>query len=87
MFITQRLIAQPRVDIRAALQQVPQFGVGSGLNDLGLGLRLRYELRREYAPYIGVTWLGRFAGTAALARAAGEATSNAALVGGVRFWF
>ncbi len=87
MFVTQRLIAEPRIEANAALQDVPDFGVGSGLNDLELGFRLRYELRREYAPYLGVNWVRRFAGAADLARQAGEAVSDVSLVGGIRAWF
>lgn len=87
MFVTQRLIAQPRIEVNAAVQEVPEFGVGSGLNDLDLGFRLRYEIRREYAPYVGVSWRRRFAGTADLARLTGNAVSNLAAVGGLRVWF
>ena len=87
LFVTQRLIAQPRIDLRAAVQEVRSFGVGSGLNDAALGLRLRYEFRRKLAPYVGINWTRSFAGTADLARAAGERTSTAALVGGIRVWF
>ncbi len=87
MFLTQRLIGQPRLEASAALQEVPEFGVGSGLNSVELGYRLRYELRREYAPYLGVNWIRRFAGTADLARQAGEAVSDVSLVGGLRVWF
>ncbi len=87
MFVTQRLIAQPRIEVNAAVQEVPEFGVGSGLNDLDLGLRLRYEIKREYAPYVGVSWLRRFAGTADLARLTGAAVSDLAAVGGLRVWF
>ncbi len=87
MFVTQRLIAQPRIEVNAAVQEVPEFGVGSGLNDLDLGFRLRYEIRREYAPYIGVSWQRRFAGTADLARLAGATVSDLAAVGGLRVWF
>ena len=87
MFVTQRLIAQPRIEVNAAVQDVPEFGVGSGLNDLDLGFRLRYEIRREYAPYVGISWLRRFAGTADLARLGGKAVSDLAAVGGLRVWF
>ncbi len=87
MFITQRLIVQPRVEVNAAIQEVPEFGVGSGVNDLELGLRLRYEFKREYGPYLGLNWLSRFAGTADLARQAGGTVSDVALVGGMRLWF
>ena len=87
MFITQRAIAQPRVEVNAAVQSVAEFGIGSGLNDVALGLRLRYEFRREYAPYIGVNWTQLLAGTADLARQAGASTGEVALVAGVRMWF
>jgi copper resistance protein B len=73
--------------VNAAVQEVPEFGVGSGLNDIELGFRLRYEIRREYAPYVGVSWLRRFAGTAGFARLAGDAVSDVAAVGGLRVWF
>jgi copper resistance protein B len=87
MFITQRAIAQPRVEVNGAVQEVPEFGLGAGLNDISLGLRFRYEFRREYAPYLGIDWTQRFAGTADFARQAGEAVSEFALVGGLRMWF
>ncbi len=87
MFLTQRLLLQPRIDFNVAVQEVPEYGVGSGVNNLGLGLRLRYEIRREVAPYIGVRWEQRFAGTADLARAAGEDASSLGIVAGLRFWF
>ncbi len=87
MFVTQRLIAQPRIEVNVAVQEVPEFGVGSGLNDLDLGFRLRYEIRREYAPYVGVSWLRRFAGTADLARLTGETVTDFAVLGGLRVWF
>ncbi len=87
LLFSQRLIGQPRFELNAAVQDVPEFGVGSGLNDIGLGWRLRYELRREFAPYLGISWIQRLGGTADLARAEGADTSEFALVGGVRVWF
>ncbi len=87
MFVTQRAIVQPRVEANAAVQSVAEFGVGSGLNDIALGLRLRYEFRREYAPYVGVDWTQLFAGTADLARQGGSAVSEVAFVAGLRLWF
>ncbi len=87
MFITQRLIAQPRVEVNAALQDALEVGVGSGLNYVDMGLRLRFEPRREYAPYLGVSWVRRFGGTADVARQAGEGADQLAMVGGLRIWF
>lgn len=87
MFFTQRLIGQPRVELNAAIQSVPEFGVGAGLNDLDLGYRVRYEFRRSFAPYVGITWKRRFGATATLARQAGETVGAVAMVGGIRAWF
>ena len=85
--ITQRLVLQPAVEANFALQDVPANGIGSGLSDVELGLRLRYEIVREFAPYIGVEWTRQFGDTARFARAAGEDPSSVALVMGVRAWF
>jgi len=66
---------------------VRKSGIGSGLSNLELGLRLRYELVKPFAPYIGVSHDRKFGKTARLARAAGEDTRSTRLVTGVRFWF
>ena len=87
LFITQRLIAQPSFEVNVAVQEVPEFGVGAGFNDLELGLRLRYEIRREFAPYVGINWRKTFMGTAELLRDEGQATDVVQALAGVRFWF
>ena len=85
--LSQRLILQPRVEINVAAQPDRRFGAGAGLNDTELGLRLRYEVRRELAPYVGVTWKQRYGETKRLARADGEVGSRVSFVVGVRLWF
>ncbi|MDY6812783.1 MAG: copper resistance protein B [Pseudomonadota bacterium] len=85
--LTQRLILQPRLETRYAFGASPQFGVGEHLNELVGGLRLRYEIRREFAPYLGWRWQQRYGQTADLARAAGEAVVTDAVVVGVRLWY
>lgn len=85
--IQQRLWLQPSVATAIALQDVKKWGVGSGFNYVQLGLRLRYEIIREFAPYIGVSWNRKLGETADLARAEGENASIFSLVGGVRMWF
>ena len=87
LLFTQRLILEPELDLKAAVQEVPEFGIGSGLNDLSLAGRLRYELKREFAPYVGVVWAKRYGGTADLARAAGETVSRTRFVAGLRVWY
>ena len=85
--ITQRLILQPRAEIALSAQDVPELGIGSGLDRIELGVRLRYEFTREFAPYVGIEqeWLA--GGSADYARAAGEDPSVTNYVAGVRFWF
>ncbi|HEX7118611.1 MAG TPA: copper resistance protein B [Longimicrobiales bacterium] len=87
LLLTQRLIAEPELELNAALQEVPAFGVARGVDDVGLGVRLRYEIARELAPYIGFAWTRRFGGGADLARAEGEPVSDGAFVAGVRVWY
>lgn len=85
--ITQRLILQPRAEFNFAAQDVPEIGVGSGLSTAELGLRLRYEIRREFAPYVGISYDRRFGDTARFARAEGQGAASTSLVLGIRTWF
>ena len=85
--ITQRLILQPRVELNFAAQDVPANDMGSGLSDAELGLRLRYEIRREFAPYVGISWESKVGDTARFARIAGDRVQATSLVFGVRAWF
>lgn len=85
--ITQRLILQPAAEFNLAAQHVPELGIGAGPSDIELGLRLRYEIAREFAPYVGVNWERKLGDTADYARAAGEKPSATSLVIGLRAWF
>lgn len=85
--ITQRLILQPRVEVDFAMQDVPEIGVGSGLSRAELGLRLRYEIVKEFAPYIGVEYSRAFGNTADFVRAEGDKAGRVGFVIGVRAWF
>ena len=85
--ITQHLILQPRVELNFAAQDVPANGIGSGLSDAELGLRLRYEIKREFAPYVGVSWERKVGDSARFARAAGDRVEATSLVIGIRAWF
>lgn len=86
LLLTQRLILQPRLELNAAVQRVEEFGVSAGLNDVEVGARFRYEVRRKFAPYVGVSWHRRTGGAAAMARAAGRPVSEGVVVAGVRAW-
>ncbi len=85
--ITQSIILQPRAEINLAAQDVRQLGVGAGIDTVELGVRLRYEFTREFAPYIGVEQSWRIGNSADFARAAGEDPSVTNFVVGIRFWF
>ena len=85
--LTQRLILQPTAEVNIYGKDDEERGIGSGLSELELGLRLRYEFKREFAPYIGVAWHRKFGDTADFARDAGEETEEAQLLLGVRFWY
>ncbi len=85
--ITQRLILQPRMETNIYSKRDPDRGLGSGLSDLSLGLRLRYEIQREIAPYIGVEWAHKFGETRDFLRAANGNPSEIQFVAGLRLRF
>jgi copper resistance protein B len=85
--LTQKLILQPWLETNLAFQQDQAVGIGSGLNDINLALRLRYEIRREFAPYIGISWQQRFGQTHAFALRQGPDPVQFPIVAGVRIWF
>lgn len=85
--ITQRLILQPRVELNLAAQDVPENRIGAGLTGAELGLRLRYEITRRFAPYVGVTHEAKTGRTADFARADGEDPTTTSFVAGLRIWF
>jgi len=85
--LTQRLILQPRIDSNFSTTADPARGVGRGINDVELSLRLRYEIKREFAPYVGVTWSRKVGDTADIARDRGEDVRATALVFGLRVWY
>ncbi|MBT9473212.1 MAG: copper resistance protein B [Pseudomonadota bacterium] len=85
--LTQKLVLEPRAELNLAAQKVRELGIGSGVTDAEVGLRLRYEFRREFGPYVGVMHERKFGETADLARAAGEDRDSTTFVVGVRAWF
>jgi len=87
LLLTQRLVLQPQLELNAYGEDDPERLIGAGVSDLEIGLRLRYEIRREIAPYIGASWSKQFGETADMARAAGEETDEIAYVAGIRLWF
>lgn len=78
---------QPRIEMNIYSRRDDTRGVSSGLSDIEAGLRLRYEIRREFAPYIGIEWAGKFGSAADNIRLAGKNAEETRLVAGVRFWF
>lgn len=87
ILFSQRLILQPRFEMDVYGKDDAERGIGAGLSEMAAGLRLRYEIRREFAPYVGIEWAGKYGGSADYARAAGRDVSEVRSVAGVRFWF
>ncbi|PKM44744.1 MAG: copper resistance protein CopB [Gammaproteobacteria bacterium HGW-Gammaproteobacteria-1] len=87
LLLTQRLVLQPRAEVAFHGKGDAARGLGSGLTDAVIGLRLRYEPSRRLAPYLGVEWAGKYGETADLARANGESTGETRWMVGLRFWF
>lgn len=86
LLLNQRLIFQPRFETSIAVQEVEEYGVGQGINSIELGARLRYEIRREFAPYIGISWHRKIGETENLAEKEGENTNVTSFVIGIKVW-
>ncbi|HKK18981.1 MAG TPA: copper resistance protein B [Opitutales bacterium] len=87
ILLSQRLILQPRMELELSAQEVPEYGTGQGFTGIELGLRLRYEFSRKFAPYIGVTWESALGETANMIESGGGDPDAAVFVAGVKFWF
>ncbi len=87
LLFTQRLILQPEFELNLYGSDDPASRVGSGLSDTQLGLRLRYEVSRQFAPYIGIVWVHRYGATADYARLDGQPSMDRQFVAGVHIWF
>ena len=86
LFITQRLILQPQIELNFYSTRDPGRGIGTGLSELDSGLRLGYQISRKFAPYIGFTYSSTFGETATFARQAGEPIHASRLVFGIWVW-
>ncbi len=87
LMFTQRLVLSPEIEMNFYGKDDPDMGIGTGLSDMSVGLRLRYEVRREFAPYIGVNWSKKFGDTEDYARAEDEEAEDTQFVVGFRAWF
>jgi len=87
LLVTQKLILSPDIELNFHGKNDEATGTGSGLSDIELGLRLRYEFIREVAPYIGINWYKKYGNTADFTQAEGENTSDTQLLIGIRLWY
>lgn len=87
LLLTQKLILQPRIEMDLYGKRDAARNLGNGLSDASAGLRLRYEIRREFAPYAGIEFARKFGDTKDFARTSGLNTSETRFVAGLRFWF
>lgn len=84
---TQRLILRSRLECEAAAQRDDEFGIDPGITDLEAGLRLRYEVRRELAPYVGVSYRTALGATRERVQREGADTEELQAAAGLRFYF
>jgi copper resistance protein B len=87
LLITNRLIAQPQIEMNFYSKNDPSRGVGSGLSEIDTGLRIRYEISRKFAPYIGVAYTGIFGQTATFTREEGGNPNDPRFIFGLRLWY
>lgn len=87
LLLTQRLILQPRAELAWSAEDIPSLETGAGFTSIEAGLRLRYEIVRQFAPYVGIEWTRQLGDTADYARAAGVDPDSTAFVAGIRIWY
>lgn len=87
IMFTQRIVVTPEIEANFYAEDSLEYGEGSGLSDIQAGLRLRYHIRREFAPYVGINWQKQFGSTATFSKDAGEDIDQTQWVLGVRAWF
>jgi len=87
ILFTQKWILSPEIEVNFHSKDDPETHTGSGLSDTQLGLRLRYEVVREFAPYVGINWNKKYGQTADYARDEGGETDDVQVVAGFRAWF
>ncbi len=87
ILLTNRLILQPVIEVGLFGKDDERRGAGAGISSVEAGMRLRYEIRREFAPYIGVNWEKQFGKTADFSRARAGEDENTRIVAGLRTWF
>ena len=87
LLLTQRLIAQPQIEMNFYSKKDPSRAIGTGLSEIDTGLRIRYELSRKFAPYVGVAYNGKFGETAGLVRADGGIVNDLRIAFGIRVWY
>ncbi|MES9945062.1 MAG: copper resistance protein B [Candidatus Thiodiazotropha sp.] len=84
---SQRVFLSPEIEMNLYSKDDEEVGIGSGLSDISLGLRLHYAVWKEFAPYIGINWTKQFGQTADFTKEEGEDTSDTQVVAGIRAWF
>ncbi len=87
ILFTQRLVLVPEIEVDWFGEDDPARVIGSGLSSIEVGLRLRYEIRREFAPFLGLNWWTKLGDTKTIASAVGDETRDLELVLGLRMWF
>lgn len=87
LLFTQKLVLSPDIKLNFYGQNQPENDLGAGLSDIDFGLRLRYEITREFAPYFGYSWSKKYGATANYARLANEPASDNQWVIGIRAWY
>lgn len=87
LLLTQKLIAEPYINAELFAQKVAELGKGAGLTEISVGLQLRYEMRREIAPYVDLGYTRLLGDTADFAQAASENKDEFVVRAGLRLWY
>lgn len=86
LLLTQRLVLEPALELGLAGREDRETETGSGVNGVELSLRLRYEITRKFAPYVGVIWRRASGDSADLIETGGGDPEQSRIVAGIHFW-
>lgn len=87
LLLTQRMIAEPHLEVNLYAQDVPELAIGAGIADVEAGLQVRYEIVRKLAPYVDFNYVRALGETARRVRARGGDAEAFTVRLGLRFWF
>lgn len=85
--VATNLFTKPSVEANLYGSDDRALGTYAGLGSVKLALQTRYEITRQFAPYVEIGWERLLGRTGSVARSTGDRFENAYAVVGIRVWY